>query len=183
MGKWCRNGGVWWTSFCRVHYLEGAANLRLTDLHLYFTSALPQSCITPSFRKSMPAFHKRATGPILFQASWIEPALDLCSTSSLHLLPSANCMAPAKCAARMLLASSLSQEKSSPTPSPQTLKFSKTDSPLEIPYEEGLDQAVEIANTESSNPNLEGVTPMDDTSGVKEDEDDDNDDVPLNAKL
>ncbi|MCE3049910.1 hypothetical protein HAX54_046105 [Datura stramonium] len=65
-----------------------------------------------------------------------------------------------------------SQEKCSPTSTPRSSKTA----PEEVGQETG------ITNVETSNPNLEGVETMDDTSRVKDVEDDDDDDVPLSTK-
>ncbi|MCD9560830.1 hypothetical protein HAX54_019636 [Datura stramonium] len=63
------------------------------------------------------------------------------------------------------------------TPVPQSSETPTANAPIKIPCEEGVGQEAGIADAETSKPNLKGVTIMDDTSGVKDVEDDYDDDV------
>ncbi|MCE3051107.1 hypothetical protein HAX54_048918, partial [Datura stramonium] len=78
-----------------------------------------------------------------------------------------------------------SPEKSSPTPALQSSKIPKSDAPTEILCE-GVGQGIERIYIATSNPNLDGVITIDDTSRVKDvdkyDNDNDDDDEPLSTK-
>ncbi|MCE3051108.1 hypothetical protein HAX54_048919, partial [Datura stramonium] len=80
-----------------------------------------------------------------------------------------------------------SPEISSPTPAAlQSSEIPKSDAPTEIPCE-GVGQGIDRIDIETSNPNLDGVITIDDTSRVKDvdkddNDNDDDDDEPLSTK-